>query len=265
MDAYKKRVLVVDDEPETVSVLKRFLSHYNYDVDGASNADQALEILKDSGADLVMLDIMMPGLKGDELAKIIRAKYQGIKIIVLTGHCKELEVLLKDGLIDGAFVKPVSLHELSNKIFLILSDCESHLRAERTKKDISAHIISIKAKLLFIEPSEMTYEFLSTYFKGMSKKGEYYLTDVAHTPHEIIEKLAMFNPDIFVVNASFFKGGNTKVFQTIFDKNLCPDECIIYNNCNLNVMQETELLRLTKSIETTCLRKGLIQTNSVKL
>jgi signal transduction histidine kinase len=65
-------ILIVDDIPENVRILARFLSNEGYKVKAALNADDAAERIKESHPDLVLLDIMMPGKSGIELCKELK-------------------------------------------------------------------------------------------------------------------------------------------------------------------------------------------------
>jgi two-component system, cell cycle response regulator len=67
-----KRVLIVDDEPSIREMLSGFLGDEDYDVTTASNGQQALEIAVDQMPDIVLLDVMMPGLDGREVSRRLR-------------------------------------------------------------------------------------------------------------------------------------------------------------------------------------------------
>ncbi|UCC95691.1 MAG: response regulator, partial [Candidatus Omnitrophota bacterium] len=116
MEEKKAKILVVDDEPEMVAILKHFLQLKGYEAIGALSGEEALRILEREGVDLVLLDIMMPGIKGTEIAKTIREKYPASKIIVVSGYSNEIEKLSKDSPLEGAFVKPINVGELYDKL-----------------------------------------------------------------------------------------------------------------------------------------------------
>ena len=82
----KSKILVVDDEPEIVGILREFLAKKGYDVIDALSGEEALNILDREKTDLVLLDLMLPGLKGPEAARIIKNKYPTIKIVTLTAY-----------------------------------------------------------------------------------------------------------------------------------------------------------------------------------
>lgn len=81
-----KRVLIVDDEPSIRDMLSGFLGDEEYQVMTASNGQQALEIAVDKTPDLVLLDVMMPGLDGREVSRRLRQtpKTRHLPIILMS-------------------------------------------------------------------------------------------------------------------------------------------------------------------------------------
>ena len=79
------RVLLVDDETEIVRLLTRRLSRLGYGVAAATDGTQALALLQQASFDVAIVDFMMPGMTGLELADQCRLRYPGMKILMLTG------------------------------------------------------------------------------------------------------------------------------------------------------------------------------------
>jgi DNA-binding response OmpR family regulator len=81
-----KKILVVDDDELILIALEALLSPNDYEVTTASNGDDALEKLNKKKFDLLILDILMPGMNGFELCEKIRAldEYKSVPIIMLT-------------------------------------------------------------------------------------------------------------------------------------------------------------------------------------
>jgi CheY-like chemotaxis protein len=81
-----KRILLVDDEPDIVSLYKKILEKAKYNVTTASSGDEALKIIESDTFDLIILDIMMPGLDGWETAKKIKSipGFANVPIVMLT-------------------------------------------------------------------------------------------------------------------------------------------------------------------------------------
>jgi DNA-binding response OmpR family regulator len=265
MQDKKSKILVVDDEPDIADTLRHFLSAKGYDVISALSGEEALHILSEEKVDLILLDIMMPGIKGTEVAKIIKERYPHIKIIIVTGYSDEAEGLSKVHLLDGIFIKPVHIQELYNKLMETLSKKEAGAVALKSMQGIKARVILIKAKLLFIEPLQEAFEFLNTRFKELSRKGEEYGLDRASNEKEIAEKVKSFNPDMLIVNTSFFKAGDIKVFSEILDKASQPREIIVYNMDGISDIDNIGLERLIKAVETTCIKNGLIEIKWVEI
>lgn len=109
-------IMVVDDEPEVRRLLKRCLEPEGYDVITASDGDSALAVMGKCQPDLVILDIVMPGLDGFEVLEFIRQR-SDIPIIMLTG--KQEVTTVRDALISGAddyLRKPFHPRELVARI-----------------------------------------------------------------------------------------------------------------------------------------------------
>ena len=70
------RILVIDDEPQITRVLRASLSSQGYDVRTANDPEEALRVFKDWPPDLVITDLMMPGMSGVEVTRAIRAQGQ---------------------------------------------------------------------------------------------------------------------------------------------------------------------------------------------
>ena len=110
-----KRILVVDDEEHIVELIKFNLEKNGYKVITADNGKDALEIAKEQHPDLVLLDLMLPGIDGLEVCKEIRkeASISNMPIIMITAKGEELDKIL--GLELGAddyITKPFSVREL---------------------------------------------------------------------------------------------------------------------------------------------------------
>src|SRR5688572_4758930 len=79
------RVLVVDDDPRIQSMMRRVLELDGYDVTLAGDGDAALEVMRRQGADLVILDLMLPGRTGFEVCRVLREE-SSVPILMLTAR-----------------------------------------------------------------------------------------------------------------------------------------------------------------------------------
>jgi DNA-binding response OmpR family regulator len=115
------KILIVEDEPAMLQGLKDNLELEDYNVDTANNGKDGLEKIRNNSFDLVLLDVMMPGMSGFEVCKTVRKENNKTPIILLTAKGEEIDKVL--GLELGAddyITKPFSLRELLARIKTIL-------------------------------------------------------------------------------------------------------------------------------------------------
>ena len=111
------RVLLVDDEEEFVSALSERLMLRGIEVDSALNGEEALASLKEKEFEVVILDVLMPGLGGLEVLRQIKSTHPNTQVILLTGHGSTREGI--EGMRLGAFdylIKPVDIEEMLAKM-----------------------------------------------------------------------------------------------------------------------------------------------------
>jgi DNA-binding NtrC family response regulator len=109
----QKRILVVDDDESLRWVTQAQLQQSGYQVDAAANGKEALSAIHENPPDLVITDLMMPGMSGVELLKSIRADYPEIIVILVTafGTVENAVEAMKAGAYDY-ITKPVNMEEL---------------------------------------------------------------------------------------------------------------------------------------------------------
>jgi DNA-binding response OmpR family regulator len=115
-----KKILVVDDEQKIVEVVKSYLNHSGYDVYEAYNGKQAIDIFEKFKPNLVILDLMLPDMTGEDICRQIR-KQSRVPIIMLTAKVDEEDIL--KGLDIGAddyITKPFSPRQLVARVNAIL-------------------------------------------------------------------------------------------------------------------------------------------------
>ncbi|QSB16451.1 response regulator [Natronosporangium hydrolyticum] len=113
------RILVVDDDPGIVQLISFRLTRSGFEVDTAADGESALGRIRDTPPDLVLLDILMPGLSGLDVLAEIRASEQTAQLPVIMLTAKTLEGDIELGFERGAtdyIVKPFSPRELVSRV-----------------------------------------------------------------------------------------------------------------------------------------------------
>ncbi|WP_316897666.1 response regulator [Pseudodesulfovibrio indicus] len=112
------RILLVDDERGFVDTMAKRLENRGYTVGVAYDGPQALAALDgDVWYDVVVLDVKMPGMDGNEVLKAVKADHPLVEVIMLTGHATVESAI--EGMKSGAFdymMKPCNLEDLVSKV-----------------------------------------------------------------------------------------------------------------------------------------------------
>jgi two-component system phosphate regulon response regulator PhoB len=147
-----KKILVVEDEKDLADLMTYNLKRNGYDVLATDNGNDALEITAKQAPDLVLLDLMLPGIDGTEVARRLRSdsRTAGIPIIMVTAKSEETDVIV--GLTLGAddyITKPFSTKILLARVATILRRAESQpaesnlLKAGPLSIDIAKHAVFV--------------------------------------------------------------------------------------------------------------------------
>jgi two-component system, OmpR family, response regulator ResD len=121
MTASGGRVLVVDDEPIVREVLERYLHRGGFDVTTASDGWSALDAFEAHHPDLIVLDLMLPGIDGMEVFRRIRDRGRGTGVIMLTARGEETDrVVGLDLGADDYVAKPFSPREIVSRVRAVL-------------------------------------------------------------------------------------------------------------------------------------------------
>jgi DNA-binding response OmpR family regulator len=126
-----RRILVVDDDVNVRDVVRRYLEHAGYRVELADNGEQALRIAEDAEPDLVVLDLMLPGIGGLEVCRRLRQRGQ-VPVVMLTARGEEDDRIA--GLQLGAddyVAKPFSPRELVLRVTSVLRRANAEPPAPR--------------------------------------------------------------------------------------------------------------------------------------
>jgi DNA-binding response OmpR family regulator len=138
----RKRLLVVDDELPILKLVTRILATDNYDVSSASSGDEAARMIEAPGypgVDLLVTDLMMPGLNGRELAMIVRRRFPSVRVLYVTGFADTLFKDLQE-LGDGeSFIeKPFGTDGLLEATRLLMFGQIADRQEEPDKRDDAA-------------------------------------------------------------------------------------------------------------------------------
>jgi two-component system response regulator RegX3 len=156
------RILVVEDEETLAEAISFLLSKEGFDVAVAASGPEAIDSFDKSGADLILLDLMLPGLSGTEVCRQIRTK-SSVPIIMLTAKDSEIDKVV--GLELGAddyVTKPYSSRELIARIRAVLrrgeiQDAgadETTLEVGPVRMDTDRHIITVNGEVVAIPLKE---------------------------------------------------------------------------------------------------------------
>lgn len=171
------KVLIVDDEEHILELLKFNLSNSGYKVISANNGIDAVNIAKEEKPDLLLLDLMLPGMDGLDVCKEIKKNKETSKaaIIMLTAKGEELDKIL--GLELGAddyITKPFSIRELLARVKAVLrrkngdNDEDSEIyECDSLKVDFDRHEVKINDKKVDMTLKE--FELLETLIKNKGK------------------------------------------------------------------------------------------------
>lgn len=156
------KIILVDDEPEILTLVRDYLSREGFNVLTAVNGNEGMELIDREKPDLVLLDWMLPGMSGLEMCKHLR-ETSTIPIIMLTAKSEEIDRVL--GLEFGAddyIVKPFSLRELAARIKTVLRRSAGAVQETNSlilirgelSIDSSSHKVTKRGQEIFLTPTE---------------------------------------------------------------------------------------------------------------
>lgn len=160
----EKKILVIDDDPAFVRMVKLALSQKGYEVLTAGSGGEGLRLLFDHKPDLVLLDVVMPGMDGWQTCSRIR-EVSDVSIIMLTAHEKAEDDVVR-GLEHGAddyLLKPVGTKELVARVRAVTRRAESPSSKEGggvtysddfLSVDIASRKVVVKGKRVRLTPME---------------------------------------------------------------------------------------------------------------
>ena len=161
-----KTILIVDDEKDIVELVAYNLSREGYQIARAYDGHQALQYISENKPDLVILDLMLPGISGFEICRLVRKKpeTESLPIIMLTAKSDSVDKIT--GLEIGAddyLTKPFNVRELLARVRAVLRRWDSPENPENVEKvslpglevNFRTYEVTVEGKKIDIGPTEL--------------------------------------------------------------------------------------------------------------
>ncbi len=168
---HKAELLIVEDSPTQALKLQRYLEEAVYATHTVNNAEEALAFLEHQHVDMVIADVLMPGMDGFELCARIKQDscFQGIPVILLTSLTKAQHILRGlEACADYYFTKPYDVDRLLEKIDMLLGQSEDLLLKKRA---VQPMVVSIggKSSSILSDPQVVMNLLVATYENVVSQ------------------------------------------------------------------------------------------------
>lgn len=172
----KKKILIIDDDENIITLINTILQEEGYDVISSTNADDGLNRIRKEKPDLILLDLVLPTIGGLEMCQILRKdrETKRIPVIMLTGHAMSPDDKVK-GLDTGAddyLTKPFHKGELLSRINALFRRVVRKREVEKILKegdiiiDRNRHTVFVKDKPIKLMPKEFDLLYLLLKRKG---------------------------------------------------------------------------------------------------
>jgi DNA-binding response OmpR family regulator len=154
----KAKIVVIEDEPDILEIIVYNLSKEGFEVSSALDGEEGLQLVKKEVPDLVLLDLMLPGLDGIEVCRKLKADSitHSVSIIMLTAKGEESDIVLGLGMgADDYVTKPFSPRELMARIKSVLrrgtlKDDSAQVSRDGLVIDVNRHEVRLEGeKVLF--------------------------------------------------------------------------------------------------------------------
>ena len=159
----KSKIVVIEDEVDILEVINYNLSKEGFDVCSALDGEEGLALIKKEVPDLVLLDLMLPGLDGIEICRKLKTDYstRSIPIIMVTAKGEESDIVLGLGMgADDYMVKPFRPRELMARIRSVLrrgdfiEEGEGLVSINELVIDINRHEVKLEGKKIVLTAME---------------------------------------------------------------------------------------------------------------
>src|SRR5262245_26494225 len=136
----RERILVIEDEADILDLLRYNLKKDGFEVDAASDGERGLELARSRAYDLVLLDLMLPGIDGLEVCRRLRTdpRTEQVPVIMVTSKSEETDVLVGLSLgADDYVTKPFSIKELLARVKVVLRRTRAEQPGRADRRPIS--------------------------------------------------------------------------------------------------------------------------------
>jgi two-component system OmpR family response regulator len=153
------RVLIVEDDPGIARFLERGLAAHGHRALTADNGQDGVQMATDESVDFVLLDIMLPGMDGQEVLRRIRARRPGVPVLMLTARGEvQDKISALDGGADDYLTKPFDLEELLARMRALVRRADqpqaSRIQIGDLKMDLRSHRVWRGEKLVDLSSRE---------------------------------------------------------------------------------------------------------------
>ena len=191
----RDKILIVDDEPDIVSMLRDYFEYNGYEVTTAVNGPEAVK-KAEKQPDIILLDINMPGMDGMEVCSRIR-DFVACPILFLTARIEDGDKIRGFGIgADDYIVKPFSIDELGARV-------SAHLRRERRQRE--------SAKVRFDDKLAIDYTERCLYYDGE-------MIPLAKKEFDIIELLSQHIGQVF---------SKERIYELVWDYDCDGDSSVV--------------------------------------
>jgi two-component system alkaline phosphatase synthesis response regulator PhoP len=214
-------ILIVEDEEDLMELLRYNLNKENYNVLEAYSAEKGLEYVQNEAIDLILLDVMLPGMDGLELCRALKkeSKSEKIPIIMLTAKKEESDIVsgLELGAVDYV-VKPFSIKILIARIRAVLRQKTEHLEKNEKNEEVIEisnltlhpgryevfvegeliHLTSTEFRILSVLVSKIGWVFTRTQIVNQVQGTEYPVTERAVDVHMVSLRKKLKNAGNFI-------------------------------------------------------------------
>ncbi len=168
-----RKILIVDDEPLIVKGLRYSLLQDGYEIDTAGDGEQALQQIRSTGYDMLLLDVMLPGISGTELCQRVR-EFSNVPIIMITAKGEAMDKIM--GLEYGAddyITKPFNILEVKARIKSLFrrstavaeeESSENVITCKNLEIDLQQRVVMLRGEMVRVTAREFDLlAFLATH------------------------------------------------------------------------------------------------------